>query len=192
MVDNTEIDRTFRTYFRVSGKYEIDHVGRINAHGDVDAREDFPGPHLPVQFGVVHGDFNLEVQDHLIDLQGAPHSVTGEMVVRADNLEYLTGAPAHVGGRCVIRSQQLKSLAHLPKTVNMLRLNMSTHLPLLRLTETSYPIQWGFPTSLGGISNLQLKTATDIINKYRGTGKAGVIRAAAELVRAGCKENARW
>jgi len=192
MMDKTEIDRAFRTYFRVLGKYEIDNQGRINVKGDVDAKDTFPGPHLPVQFGVVDGSCDLETQHHLSDLQGAPHFVSGDFIVIADNLTHLTGAPRRVGGKCVIRSQQLKSLAHLPETCDRLRINMSYTLPLLRLTETQYRIVWGYPVSLGGMSNPLLKTATDIIHKYRHTGKAGAIKAAAELIRAGCKENARW
>lgn len=192
MMDKTEIDRAFRTYFRVLGKYEIDHEGVIHTQGDVDARDTFPGDHLPVQFGTVYGDCDLKAQEHLRDLQGAPHTVTGDFIVVAKNITTLTGAPRRVGGKCVIRSQQLKSLAHLPDTCERLRITMNTHLPLLRLTECDYPIIWGYPLSQGGVSNPQLKTATDIIHKYRGTGKAGAIKAAAELIKAGCKENARW
>jgi hypothetical protein len=192
MVDKTEIDRAFRVYFRVLGTYEIDHEGRINVKGDVNAREDFSGPHLPVQFGKVEGDCDLEVQDRLQDLQGAPHTVTGEFFVLAKNLTHLTGAPEHVGARCVLRSNQLRSLAHLPKTAQALRINMSPTLPLLRLTERSYPIVWGFPASLGGTSNPLLKKATEIMDKYVGTGRAGALQAAVELIKAGCKENARW
>ena len=192
MVDKVQIDRDFRVFFRVLGTYEIDDEGLIHTQGDVDAREDFPGPHLPVQFGVVQGDFNMEVQDRLTDLQGSPHTLTGEFFVLANNLTTLTGAPTHVGARCVIRSNQLRSLEHLPLTVRVLRINISPTLPLLRLTERDYPIVWGYPTSMGGASNPLLRTATEIINKYMGTGKAGAIKAAAELVRAGCKANARW
>ncbi len=192
MVDKTEIDRAFRVYFRVLGTYEIDDQGYISVKGDVDAREDFPGPHLPVNFGRVDGNFDLEVQDHLTDLQGAPHTVTGEFFVISNNLTDLTGAPSYVGARCVIRSQQLRSLAHLPSHCSVLRINVSPTLPLLRLTEREYPIQWGYLTKHGGSGNPQLRAATYIMNKYMGTGRAGAIQAAVELVKAGCKGNARW
>jgi hypothetical protein len=174
------------------GPYQIDDSGLIHVQGDVEDREIFPGPHLPVQFGKVDGDFNLGVQDHLKDLQGSPHSVSGEFFVLAKNLTHLTGAPEHVGNRCVMRSNQLRSLEHLPKTAQVLRINISPTLPLLRLTERSYSIVWGFPVSVGGTGNPLLKKATDIINKYVGTGRAGALQAAAELARAGCKGNARW
>jgi hypothetical protein len=176
----------------VLGKYEIDPKGRINVKGDADAKDIFPGPHLPVQLGTVNGDCDLKGQDNLIDLQGAPHTVNGGFVVLAKNLLRLKGAPSHVRGACVVRSLSLKSLEHLPLTAQSLRITISHDLPLLRLTERSYPIIWGYPTSLGGMSNPQLKSAVQIITKYAGTGKAGALKAAAELIRAGCKENAKW
>ena len=192
MVDKTQIDRDFRVFFKVLGKYTISDAGVIDVDGDVDAREDFPGPHLPVQFGMVNGACDLEVQDRLTDLQGAPHTVKGEFFVLANNLRSLKGAPEHVHARCVLRSNSLTSLEYLPETASALRINMSPTLPLLRLTERSYPIIWGYPTSLGGTSNPKLRAATDIITKYEGTGKAGALKAAAELIRADCKANARW
>jgi hypothetical protein len=33
---------------------------------------------------------------------------------------------------------------------------------------------------------------SDIIHKYLGQGKAGALKAAAELIKAGYKDNARW
>lgn len=192
MVDKTQIDRDFRLFFRVLGKYTISNAGIINVDGDLDAKDTFPGPHLPVQLGTVNGDCDLKVQDRLTDLQGAPHTVNGEFVVLAKNLLSLKGAPSHVRGACVVRSFSLKSLEHLPETAQSLRITIFHDLPLLRLTERSYPIIWGYPTSLGGMSNPKLKAATDIMNKYVGTGKPGALKAAVELVRADCKENARW
>jgi hypothetical protein len=192
MVDKVQIDRDFRVFFRVQGRYTIDDAGVIDVDGDLDARDSFPGPHLPVQLGIVKGHCDLEEQEHLIDLQGAPHTVNGEFYVLADKLRSLNGAPKQVSSRCVIRSNQLQSLEHLPLTANPLRINISYNLPLLRLTERSYHIVWGYPTSLGGASNPKLKSAVQIITKYAGTGKAGALKAAAELIRADCKENARW
>jgi hypothetical protein len=192
MVDKTQIDRDFRLFFRVTGKYTISDTGMIDVYGDLNARDTFPGPHLPVQLGTVNGDCDLESQDNLTDLQGAPHTVKGTFIVIADQLISLKGAPSHVTRNCVIRSNNLSSLEHLPLTAQALRLNMSPQLPLLRLTERSYPIVWGYPTSLGGMSNTQMRTATEIITKYAGTGKAGALKAAAELIKADCKANARW
>lgn len=192
MVDKVQIDRDFRVFFRVQGRYTIDDAGVIDVDGDLDARDSFPGPHLPVQLGTVNGDCDLESQDNLTDLQGAPHTVKGTFIVIADQLISLKGAPSHVTRNCVIRSNNLRSLEHLPLTAQALRLNMRPTLPLLRLTERSYPIVWGYPTSLGGMSNTQMRTATEIITKYAGTGKAGALKAAAELIKADCKANARW
>jgi hypothetical protein len=192
MVDVEQINREFKLFFRVLGPWEIDHTGLINVQGAVDARDTLPGPHLPVQFGFVQNHFDLNQQDNLLDLQGAPHTVGGEFFVKAPEMTHLTGAPRRVGGRCVLRSQSLKSLEHLPESCHLLRIDMSPTLPLLRLTETTYPIQWGYPIAHGASGNPKLKLAADIIGKYRGTGKSGAIKAAAELIKAGCKENARW
>jgi hypothetical protein len=192
MVDKTQIDRDFRLFFKVRGTYTIHDTGMIDVDGDLSARGSFRGAHVPVQLGTVNGDCDLESQDNLTDLQGAPHTVKGTFIVIADQLISLKGAPSHVTRNCVIRSNNLSSLEHLPLTAQALRLNMSPQLPLLRLTERSYPIVWGYPTSLGGASNPQMRAATEIINKYVGAGKAGALKAAAELIKADCKANARW
>jgi hypothetical protein len=192
MVDKVQIDRDFRLFFRTLGKWHIDDSGVIDVTGDVEARDDVPGPDLPVQFGTVSGNFDLFQQSHLINLQGAPHTVGGEFFVIANKMTHLTGAPRTVVDRCVLRSMSLVSLEHLPDAVKVLRINITYNLPLLRLTEKSYPIAWGYPASGEGATNPKLRTATEIINKYIGTGKAGAIKAAAELVRADCKANARW
>lgn len=192
MVDKSEIGRAFRVFFLVLGKYTISDTGVIDVKGDVESRDEFPGPHLPVKFGTVTGNFNLKEQHNLIDLQGAPHTVGGEFFVIAPKMADLTGAPRQVNAICVLRSQDLKSLEHLPESCALLRINMHPTLPLLRLTERSYPIVWGYPYAHGASGNPKLKLATDIIDKYRGTGKAGALKAAAELIRADCKENAKW
>jgi hypothetical protein len=36
------------------------------------------------------------------------------------------------------------------------------------------------------------QVVNEIMTKYEGQGKPGAIKAAAELIRAGYKENARW
>lgn len=192
MVDKTQIDRDFRLFFRTLGSWEIDDAGVIDVKGDVEARDDVPGPHLPMQFGTVTGNFDLFQQSHLINLQGAPHTVGGEFFVIANKMTHLTGAPRTVGGRCVLRSLSLVSLEHLPDSAKILRINITYNLPLLRLVATPYPIVWGFPASGEGATNPKLRTATEIINKYKDQGKPGAIKAAAELVRADCKANARW
>jgi hypothetical protein len=60
-------------------------------------------------------------------------------------------------------------------------LDYSPDLPLLRLLNyAQFSIQ-NAPTKLA-----------QIMKKYRGQSKAGAIKCAAELIRAGYKENARW
>jgi hypothetical protein len=192
MVDKVQMDRDFRVFFRLQGTMEIDDLGIINVNGDVLAREEFPGPHLPLQFGVIKGDMDLQFQPHLKDLQGAPSEVGGTFRVRAENLTHLTGAPHKVNGTCKISSMHLQSLEHLPEHVWQMRLTITHTLPLLRLTEKSYPVTWAYPVAQGGSNDPRNSAATAIIAKYMDTGKAGALKAAAELIRAGCKENARW
>jgi len=196
MVNKTEIWKTFKKYFYPMGGFaQVTDSGLVNVQGDVDDQAAFPDGVIPVPFGIIRGDFNILQQPYLKALTNSPNTVHGSFVVVSSTLTHLTGAPTWVDGIFAVRSPQLRSLEHLPDHMNALRLNISPHLPLLRLTQLNmkpYQLRWGYWKQYGGEDNLQLVAATEIINAHLGTGKAGAIKAAAQLIRAGCKDNARW
>lgn len=193
MVDVKKIERELNRLFRIKGHHRIDpRSGIIHIQGDIAARDNMPGDHLPLQFGTVTGNFDLFTQNNLKDLQGSPHTVGGEFFVVGYQITNLTGAPRHVTHRCVLRSYSLKSLEHLPESCSLLRLDITPELPLLRLTSVNYRIILGYAMELTEEQSLKMDKAAFIMKKYAGTGKAGALKAALELYRVDCKDNARW
>ena len=111
----------------------------------------------------VPGTFNCD-NNLLINLQHAPHTVGLDMTCYHNPLTSLEGAPEQV--------------------VRTWWISYDDHLPLLR-TLSAQEVQF-----------LQLTDKTEqvaaILNKHMGQGKAGAIKAAVELVKAGFRENAKW
>lgn len=202
MVNVDHIKQKLEEYFLISadepwsanqGIQVDDTTGEVNITGSVMLRDGLTQLYspLPVKFGHVTGNFNcaLHPQMHLMNLQNFPHTVDGDFRVVAPNLTSLEGAPRHVGGVCVLSSESLKSLEHLPESYGRLRLAYTPHLPLLRLIDKA-PVGWSFVKRYGGTE--RGIRAVHIIEHYQGKGKAGALKAAGELIRAGYKENARW
>lgn len=190
MVDIMHIRTKLDKYFHYWGNVAVDAEGIVHVQGDVIATDQIP-EHMPVQFGQVTGDFKMAspIQTQLTSLVGCPHTVMGSFRCVAPKLKTLEGAPKSVGKKCVIASDNLMSLDHLPEYGDTLLLRYTPHLPLLRLVE--HPrVLWSYSPQYGGME--QGMTATHIIHKYTGQGKAGALKAAGELIRAGYKENARW
>jgi hypothetical protein len=97
-------------------------------------------------------------------------------------LTSLKGAPDHVGRWFSCRDNPLNSLEGAPAHVDrMFYVSFLDDLPLLRLLEYDQ-------FSLRDAPDL----VQDIMNKYAGTGKKGMLGAAVELTKAGFKANARW
>ena len=154
----------------------------------------------------VGGDF-ICYENAFTTLQGAPDYVKGSFSCGANKLVSLEGAPAHVGGNfwgggeggplltslvgapsyvggifSFVNGLNLTSLEGAPAHVGReFRCTWTPHLPLLRLV--MYP-----QVHLHDCAD----KVNDIMDKYVGQGKPGAIKAAAELIRAGFKENARW
>lgn len=202
MVDVNHIRKLVHTYFNIypDDLYDgdPDHAVHVNPQTgvvDVKGTVALKGPEpqlfspLPIKFGQIDRNFNcgLFPQLNVINLENFPHTVHGDFRIVAPNMTSLQGAPVHVGGVCVFSSQSLKSLEHLPESYGNLRLRYTPHLPMLRLV-MAHNVYWSFPPG-GSDKGLY---ATAIVNKYQGKGKAGVIKCAAELIKAGYKENARW
>lgn len=111
----------------------------------------------------VQGYFNC-ARNQLTDLTHAPEWVQDNFSCYENPLTSLTGMPAHVG-----KAIWLTYDAQLP----LLRTLVAEEVQFMNITPESDQV-------------------ADILNKYMGSGKPGAIRAAAELIKAGFKDNARW
>jgi len=80
----------------------------------------------------------------------------------------------------------LESVDGLPPDARLVDITYQKHLPMLKLIRQK---QVNIRTPLTG----DLMTViTDILNDHAGSGKPGAIKAAAKLIKAGYKDNARW
>jgi len=201
MVDVDAIQLLLNKHFDILGTAHVDpHTGVVDVDGDV--LDVFPIKKLPVQFGQVTGKFvcsesRLESlvgsphtvgkafscsKNKLTSLQGAPRSVGGGFWCANNQLTSLVGAPDHVGGSLQCNGNPLKSLDGMPKVLKgQIWLDYDVQLPLLRLLETTAFVLSYAPDQV-----------RNILNKYSGQGKPGALKAAAELVREGFKQNAKW
>jgi len=190
MVDIVQIRAVLHQFFGVYGQPSVMPDGTVHVQGDVVAKSQLPA-HMPVHFGEVTGDFKMAspIQTQLVSLVGCPHTVMGSFRCVAPLIKTLEGAPRTVGKKCVISSDALTSLEHLPKYGDTLLLRYTPHLPLLRLVDHAR-VLWSYSPEYGGMEKGMM--ATHILNQYVGKGKAGALKCAGELIRAGYKGNARW
>ena len=200
MVNTSQVEKVLKQYFKISGKVSIRPDLVVDVQGDVELKRQIK--QLPVQFGHVSGGFYC-VSNRLTNLQGAPHHVGTHFSCVNNMLTSLQGAPAHVGRDFDCYHNKLTSLQGAPAHVggafdcsyNMLTslvgapghvegdflCTYGAHIPLLRLIMYDRVIFWEAP-----------EQAAEIIDKYAGEGKPGALKAAAELIKAGYKDNARW
>jgi len=150
-------------------KHHFDHTGRIS----VDPTT-----------GVVSctGNINLKPKIKVNQLPVQFDQVGGHFNCEHNNLTTLIGAPNRTGFYFSCAHNPLMSLEGLPAHVGALCwVTWRDQLPLLRLLT---------------LGHLSLEDAPDpvrnTIYKYLGQGKPGAIKAAAELIKAGYRENARW
>jgi len=204
MVDANQIKKKVWNYFTISGEDREIHIGsdgKVNVYGDVQLVKTHVRQ-LPISFGTVEGNFRCQFTN-LASLVGAPHHVDGHFLCSHSELTSLEGAPKHVGGQFNCDHNKLHSLLGAPKHVggtfdceyNWLTslegvpehvgdefwCTWNPELPVLRLLTYAYLHMDNAP-----------QPVSDIMHKYTGQGKPGAIKAAAELIRAGYKGNARW
>lgn len=170
---------------------------------------------IPFKMGHVHGHYYCDKCD-LESLHNAPHTVTHDFICSANLLTSLEGGPTSVGTHssqggiygCAVNllnnfvgapttftghfagSQQLggalTSVDGIPPHSTKVTITAHAKLPLLKLTQ--YPlVDLKYP-HVGGTN----EKLTQIINRHAGQGKAGALKAAAELIKYGFKDNARW
>lgn len=139
--------------------------------------------HAPNQVG---GSFYAYHCNNLKSLHGAPRWVGGNMLVYACALTSLAGAPHMVKGIFDASQNPLENYDHVPEGCSSVSLSYNKQAPILRLLR--YPevhFKFDHVTEPHHIVN-------EIMHKYAGQGRAGAIKAAGELIKAGYKENARW
>jgi len=176
-----QIHKLMKIYFDLDPKnYEIDdHTVNVPS---MSVRSLARMTHLPVQFGYVQGFFDVSGSG-LINLAGCPHTVHGGFYARSLQIVNLVGGPKQVKGQywCT-ENPLLKSLEGAPESVSeMFITTYHAELPLLRLL--MYPDV--------AIQKAPLAVLR-IMMSHKGEGKTGAIRAAAELIKAGYRENAKW
>ena len=141
--------------------------------------------HAPNQVG---GSFYAYHCNNLRSLHGAPRWVGGSFMAYNCQLTSLLGAPLVVKGQFSVENNPLENYDHMPEGCKRVILPYNRNAPILRLLV--YPevhFVWG-----GGVTLGRHDVVNEIMKKYAGQGKSGAIKAAAELIRAGYKENARW
>lgn len=94
--------------------YRIDDNLIVDVDGEVCFYKDFD--QLPIQFGVVTGDF-LCNGIGLTTLKGSPHKVGGNFEVSSCNLKDLQFCPSEVGGNVWLVENPLTTLKYCPKIV---------------------------------------------------------------------------
>ena len=171
-------------YFHVHGDISINDDLSVDVTGPVQAKlRSFPDNQLPVKFGILGG---LMVDNTgITSWTNAPRFVKGHVWANSNPLTDLDQAPVEVTGYFGIFKTQIRDLHNLPKNINVLAIDYDAQLPLLPALQAQHI---DFPS---GVSKAP-EQVEEIMTKYAGKGKPGMIRAAVELTRAGYKDNARW
>lgn len=155
----------------------------------------------------VSGNFICNQNGELSNLIHAPKYVGMDFICAECKLTSLMGSPMDIKGNFNCSFNHLTTLAHAPQTVlswfecmgnplkNMLGapLNMGSiqisyqpQLPLLRCLNAQLDIV------LYDDYQTVPKEVQDILLRYLGSDRKGMLKCAAELLKAGYKENARW
>ena len=131
------------------------------------------------------GDFNCS-DTWLTSLKGAPSRVDGYFYCSDNKLTSLEGAPSHVGGSFSCSVNKLTSLK-------------DVHRHITEINGKFYAV--GNPITSHVLGLLLIKGATrvyldnkqveEILNRYLGKGRAGMLMAQEELIEAGLEEFAQ-
>jgi hypothetical protein len=169
---------------------------------------------IPVKMGIIMGRFSCQ-ECELESLENAPHTVYDNFSCYNNNLTSLVGGPTTVGTSSmgggtfscsgnylknfvgapdsftgylvgIRQHDQLISVDGLPSEARIVDITYQDDLPMLKLIN-----QKRVNIRASGIGEL-MTDITDILNDHAGEGKAGAIKAAAKLIKAGYKGNARW
>ena len=170
---------------------------------------------IPIKMGLVQGRFScygceletlenspIMVTDNfscynnqLESLAGGPQSVGSQSMgggtysCSGNYLKNFEGAPQHFSGYLVGVKQMgtgLDSVDGLPTQARLVDLTYQSDLPMLKLINQK---RVNIRAPLTGELMMDI---TDILNDHSGEGKAGALKAAVQMVKAGYKGNAKW
>lgn len=207
MVDKDQILKLLRTYYDVSGDIVIHDDGTVDVlggkHSGVSCNSLPPDRLMPVQFGTVSQDFEIQTglrpvslvgsphtvggifhihnNNRITDLQGGPQSVGRYVLGKGNRIPSLRGIASRVTDALVIHEDSLHSLEHLPSDLPSLYVGYNEYVHVLRavMVEQAY-----FQNAYVGLQR--------IVDKYQGQGRAALLSFALELKQAGYKTNAQW
>lgn len=203
MVDKKEMEILLNTYYIIGKNYTIHDTGIVDVLGSVVCVKLPKNKQMPVQFGEVTGDFIINPKVKPVSLKGCPHTVAGTFHVSKNNLithlEHgpervgiyvveegnpimnLKGVATHIGRNLNVFVNTLTDLSDMPVNLDFFYAGYNKQMPILRLCMVKRPY---------------LQNATvgmqRIIDQHAGSGKKGALAFAADLIRAGYKDNARW
>jgi hypothetical protein len=130
-----------------------------------------------------YASFNC-ARNMLKTLVGGPAYMVGDFNCDRNQLTNLVGAPKTVTGWFTCEDNPLVSLEGMPTALAGIILDYADDLPLLR-TLNAQQIQFNWPNSRN-------RQVAQILMKYAGEGKRGVIRCQKDLIAAGFEGNAKW
>lgn len=132
----------------------------------------------------IKGDYEIQ-DDGIVNVQGdVSHaikqsrlyvtfgSVSGDFSSYWKGLKNLKGLPTHIGGTIIITYYN---------GMPVLRCLVAEKGIRLQATTSNYPTYWK-----------DRQAINQILDKYVGQGRKGALACAAELIRAGYKDSARW
>lgn len=208
MVDKTAIWDMFQSFFTIEGdRIHIDGQGVVHAPlGTItDRTSEFPHQQIPIQFGHVY-EFNI-TGTNINSWKGFPtqagiircaynklHDWTGcpgapHILASGNAFTSLKGIPPQVKKLRILKCPKLKNLQDVPE-LDEIWLTYYPDLPLLATLKCK-DIVLSYPGN-DAVMQAKVDQVAAILNKYAGEGKKGAIKCAAELIKAGFRENARW
>lgn len=214
VMDEDKVRQILASDFIIKGDVEIQSDLSVNVGGDVRMTRRSKTGLIPIKFGIVDGEFRA-THMNLTSLENAPDSCH-DLYVSGNRLTSLKYCPVYLG-TLDVSNNRITNFHHAPDIVRFIHAYMNPltslegfansdsdpdaeidyvditfdpHLPMLRLLNAE-EIHVSSPGP--GYSHITaFQPVHDILNKYAGQGKAGALKCAAELIRAGFKENARW
>jgi len=179
-----------KKYFKVDGTVVKNTDLSITLDGNIYLKRRPIIHKLPFTFKNVTGGCFFG-SNELTTLEGCPQSV-GDVFSCLDNkLTSLEGGPSSVSKDYWCSYNPLETLKGLPDHMSTLYITYSPTLPLMRSLIASDILLYGDSSGL----EVQIQ---DVLNKYAGRGKAGMMACSSELLTLGKKlgvdlrQNARW
>jgi hypothetical protein len=147
--------------------------------------------HLPVAFDKIGGNF-VATHNGLRSFVGFPQTVEGICDCRFNNLRSMEHAPQIVGSNFFVSNNHITNMNGFPQEIGgIVEIDYDPMLPLLQTLKAKGGVEIN-AHSRPAVKKTDYQKMESILNKYAGTGKKGMLHAAAELTKAGYKENARW